>query len=103
MNAPELATGVIKIILRRLESLCRRGRGNPPAADRLDHRERFQRVRGIAQVLVGAMELLALLLRELRWLAAYLHVAPSELPIAVGAATLTQLGPGSTQASRAVA
>jgi hypothetical protein len=30
------------------------------------------------------MKLLALLLREFRWLAAYLHVAPSELPIAVG-------------------
>jgi hypothetical protein len=103
MNAPELAASVIKVILRSLESLCRCGRSNPPAADRLDHSERFQRVRGIAQVLVGAMKLLALLLREFRWLAAYLHVAPSELPIAVGAATLTQLQAESTKAGRAVA
>ncbi|MFL6148606.1 MAG: hypothetical protein ACJ72I_14140 [Pseudonocardiaceae bacterium] len=103
MNAPELAVGVMEVILRGLESLRRRGRGNPPAADRLDHRERFQCVRGIAQVLVGAMELFALLLREFRWLAAYLHVAPSELPIAVGAATLTQQRPVPTKASRAVA
>lgn len=102
MNAPELVARVMEVILRRLESLRRRGRGNPPAADRLDHCQRFQRVRGIAQVLVGSMKLLALLLREFRWLAAYLHVAPSELPIAVGAATLTQQHPGPTKASRAV-
>ncbi len=80
MNAPELAAGVIKIILCGLESLCRCGRSNPPTADRLDHSERFQRVRGIAQVLVGAMKLLPLLLREFRWLAAYLHVAPLRAP-----------------------
>lgn len=101
MNPPEFLPRVIEVILRRLDRLGGRGGGNPSAADRLNHRERLQRVRGIPQALVGSMKLLALFFREFCWLAAYLHVAPSELPVAVGAATVTQRHRWSTETSRA--
>jgi hypothetical protein len=74
----------MEIILRHLESLDRRGCGNPTASDRLDHRQRFKSVRGIAQALMGLMKPLALLRRELLWLTSGLHVSPSELPIPCG-------------------
>jgi hypothetical protein len=75
MNTPELLARVMEVILRRLKRLDRRGRGNPTASDRLDDRQRFQRVRGVAQVLMSSMKLLPLLLRELLWLTANVHVA----------------------------
>ncbi len=74
----------MEIILRHLESLDGRGRGNPTTSDRLDHRQRFKSVRGIAQALMGLMKPLALLRRELLWLTSGLHVSPSELPVPLG-------------------
>jgi hypothetical protein len=44
VRTPELPARVMKIILRHLESLDRRGCGNPTASDRLDHRQRFKSV-----------------------------------------------------------
>lgn len=84
VHPPELQARLMKVALGRLECLGRRGRGDPTAADRFDHRERFQRVRGIAEMLMGSVQLLALLLRELLWLTTYLHVAPSEQRVALG-------------------
>ncbi len=81
MYAPELLARVMKIILCHVESLDGRGRGSPAAPDRLDHRQRFKSVRGIAQALMGLMKPLALLRRELRWLTSGLHGSPSELPV----------------------
>lgn len=75
MDPPEVLASPIKIVLRRLESLHRRRRGHPPTADRLNNGERLQRVRGIAQALVGPVQLLALLLGQLLGFAAYLHVS----------------------------
>jgi hypothetical protein len=83
VHTPELLTGVMEIILRHLESLDRSRRGNPTTSDRLNHRQRFKSVRGIAQALMGLMKPLALLRRELLWLASGLHVSPSELPVPV--------------------
>lgn len=81
MNSPELLARSIEVVLRCLKSLgwCRCG--HPTTSNRLDHGQRFQGVGGIAQTLMGAVKPLALLLRELLWLAAYLHVAPSELGV----------------------
>ncbi len=81
MRTPELLARVMKIILRHVESLDGRGRGNPATSDRLYHRQRLKSVRGIAQALMGLMKPLALLRRELRWLTSGLHGAPSELPV----------------------
>ena len=71
----------MELVLRRLKSLDRGRGGNPTASNRLDYGQCFQSVRGVAQALMGTMKPLALLLGELFWLATYLHVAPSELPI----------------------
>ncbi len=79
MNTPEFLARVMEVILRRLECLDRRGRGNPPAADRLDHRQRLKSMRGIAQSLMSLMQQLALFCRELRWLTSRRHVPPPEL------------------------
>lgn len=76
MRTPELLARLMEIILRHLESLDRRGGGNPTASDRLDHRQRFQSVRGIAHALMGLMKPLALLRRELLRLTSGLHVSP---------------------------
>ena len=84
MRTPELLARVMEIILCHLESLDGRGRGNPTTSDRLDHRQRFKSVRGIAHALMGLMKPLALLRRELLWLTSGLHVSPSELPIPCG-------------------
>jgi hypothetical protein len=65
MNPPELLARLIKVALCRLESLDRCRIGNPTTADRFDHRQGFQCVRGIAEVLMSSVKLLALLLREL--------------------------------------
>lgn len=80
----------MEIILCRLDSFGGGGRGYPAAADRLDHRQRFQRVRGVAQSLMGAMKLLALLLGELRWLTTQLHVVPPESGVTVSATVAQQ-------------
>jgi hypothetical protein len=69
----------MEIILRCLQGLGRHRRGNPTTSDGLDHRERFQSVRGIAQALMSPVKPLALLLREIRWLTSCRHVSPSEL------------------------
>ena len=71
--------------LRRLKGLSRHRRGDPTTSDRLDHRERFQSVRGIAQALMNSMKPLpALLLRE--FLLAYVLPprSASQLPVPGG-------------------
>ncbi len=73
MNSPELLAGSIQVALRRLESLNGSRCGHPTTADRLDHSQCLQGVGGVAQALVGTVQLLALLLGELLWLAAYVH------------------------------
>jgi hypothetical protein len=84
LSTPEFLVRVMEVILRRLKCLGRHRRGNPTTSDRLNHRERFQSVRGIPQALMNSMKPLALLLRELLWLTFRLHVSPSQLPVPGG-------------------
>lgn len=90
MNPPERPARAMEIILRRLEGFGGGGVGDPAAADRLDYRQRFQRVRGVAQPLMGAMKLLALLLGELRWLTTQFHVVPPESGVTHASPTVAQ-------------
>src|SRR5205823_4206423 len=76
VDPPELLASPVEVVLRRLKGLDRRRDGLPPTADRLDHGQRLQRVRCVAQALMGPVQLLALLLRQLRRLATNLHVTP---------------------------
>ncbi len=73
MNSPQLLAGSMEIVLCRLERLDGSRGGHPATSDRLDHGQRLQCVGGVAQALVRAMQLLALLLGEFLWLATYVH------------------------------
>src|SRR4051794_36937741 len=84
MNPPELLARLRQVALCRLKSLDRCRSGDPATADRFDHRQGFQRMRRIAEVLMSSVKLLTLLLRELLRLTTYLHVAPSEQRVPVG-------------------
>src|SRR5579885_2363819 len=76
MDPPELLACPVQLILRRLDRFGRRGRGYPPASDRLDHGQRLQGMGCVAQGLMGTVQLLSLLSGQLFGLAAYVHLSP---------------------------
>ena len=73
LRLPDPLARFVEVGLCRFECFERRGSGNPTTSYRLDHRQRLERLRSVAQALMGAMKPLAFLLGEFLWLASRLH------------------------------